>query len=104
MYGAYKNLTLKMFSETGTWFWAWAWLAKQRPKLLCQKIKSCQTMYGKERVKVRSAALPLRYKNRPVKITMYLGLDNIIRLSFSTNFNRCAILNVLNCLTKNYEP
>ena len=35
--------------------------------------------------------LPLPYKNRPVKITMYLGLDNIIKLKFPTNFDRCTI-------------
>ena len=48
-------------------FLAWAWLAKQRPKLSCQKINSCQTIYGKERVKVRSTTLPLRYKKDQLK-------------------------------------
>ena len=33
-----------------------------------------------------------------------MGLDNIIKLKFRTNFDRCAILNVLNCLTKDFEP
>ena len=42
-------------------------------------------------------------KERPVKITMYLGLDIIIKLKFTTIFDRCAILNVLNYLTKNFE-
>ena len=42
-------------------------------------------------------------KERPVKITMYLGLDIIIKIKFTTIFNRCAILNVLNYLTKNFE-
>ena len=32
---------------------------------------------------------------------MYFGLDIIIKLKFTTNVDRCAILNVLNCLTKN---
>ena len=68
------------------------------------KINSWQTIYGKERVKVRSAALPLRYKNGPVKITVHLGLDNITTLKLTRNFDRCAILNVLNRLTKNFEP
>ena len=54
-------------------------------------VNSCQNIYGKDRVKVRSTALPLRYKNRPVKITICLGLDNIIRLKFPTNFDRCTI-------------
>ena len=52
--------------------------------------------------------LPLRYKKkkkkRPVKITMYLGLDIIIKLKFTTDFDRCAILSVLNYLTKNRSP
>ena len=42
-------------------------------------------------------------KKRPVKITMYLGLDIIIKIKFTTVFDRCAILNVLNYLTKNFE-
>ena len=43
-------------------------------------------------------------QKRFVKITMHLDLDNIIKLNFTTNLNKCAILNVLNCLTKNFEP
>ena len=42
-------------------------------------------------------------KERPVKITMYLGLAIIIKIKFTTIFDRCAILNVLNYLTKNFE-
>ena len=42
-------------------------------------------------------------KERPVKIKMYLGLDIIIQLKFTANVDRCAILNVLNFLTKNFE-
>ena len=41
-------------------------------------------------------------KERPVKI-MYLGLDIIIKIKFTTIFDRCAILNILNYLTKNFE-
>ena len=33
----------------------------------------------------------------------YLLLDIITKLKFTTNFDRCAILNVLNYLTKNSE-
>ena len=40
---------------------------------------------------------------RPVKITMYFGLDIMIKLKFTTNFERCAIFNVLNYLTKNLK-
>ena len=42
-------------------------------------------------------------KKRPVKITMCLDLDIIIKLKLTTIFDRCAILKVLNYLTKNYE-
>ena len=48
--------------------------------------------------------MSLRCKKRPVKITMYLGLNIIIKLKFTTKFDSCAILNVLNSLTKNFEP
>ena len=47
---------------------------------------------------MRSTALPRRYNIRPVKITMYLGCDNIIKLKFLTHFDRCTILNVLRIL------
>ena len=42
-------------------------------------------------------------KKRSVKITMYLGLDIIIKIKFTTIFDRCAILNVLNFLSKHFE-
>ena len=64
---------------------------------------NCQNHLWRKTSKSAKYRLPLRYKKRPVKITMYLGLDNIIKLKFRTNFNRCAILNVLNGLTKNFE-
>ena len=34
---------------------------------------------------------------------MHVGLDNIIKLKFTTNFDRYAILNVLKCFTKNFS-
>ena len=43
--------------------------------------------------------MPLRYKKDPFK-----GLDIIIKLKSTTNFDICAILNVLDCLTKSFEP
>ena len=30
-------------------------------------------------------------QNGPVKITMHLGFDNIVKLKFPTNFDRCTI-------------
>ena len=55
-----------------------------------------------KRVKVRSTPATTLQKRR-VKITVYLGLDIIIKLKFTTIFDRCAILNILNYLTKNSE-
>ena len=74
----------------------------QRPKLPYQKINPCQNIYRKKRVKVRSTPATT-LKERTVKIIKYLGLDIIIKLKFTTIFERCAILNVLNYLTKNFE-
>ena len=65
--------------------------------------KAIVVIYEKKRVKVRSTTCHYATKN-PVKIAMHLDLDNIIKLKFTTNFDRCAILKVLNCLTKNFEP
>ena len=33
-----------------------------------------------------------------------MGSNKIIRFKFTTNFDRCAMLIVSNCLTKNFEP
>ena len=83
--------------------WPVLGLPSQRPMLSYQKINFCQNIYGKKRVKVRSTTCHYATKKRSVKITMYLGLDIIIKLQFTTDFDRCAILNVLNYLTKNFE-
>ena len=48
--------------------------------------------------------VPLRNKKRPAVITMNLALDNIIKLKFRTNFDRCVILNILNGVNKDFEP
>ena len=82
----------------------WPGLGLPRPKaiVVIPKINPCQNIYGKKRVKVRSTPATTLQK-RPVKITMYLGLDIIIKLKSTTSFDRCAILNVLNYLTKNFE-
>ena len=66
------------------------------------KINSCQNHLRKKMSKSVKYPWPLRYKKRSVEITLHLGLDNIIKLKFTTNFDRCAMLNVLNCLTKKF--
>ena len=67
-----------------------------------QKLNSCQN-HRIKRVKLRSIARHCATKKAD-KITMHLGLENIIKLKFTTNFDRCATLIVLNCLTKHFEP
>ena len=85
-------------------FLAWAWLAKAKGHSCHTKKSTLAKIFTeKKRVKVRSITGHYATKKRPVKITMYLGLDIIIKLKFTTNFDKRAILNVLNYLTKNFE-
>ena len=83
----------------------WPGLGLPRPKAIVV-IPNNQPLpkhLRKKRVKVRSTPATALQK-KPVKITMYLGSDIIIKLQFTTIFDTCAILNVLNYLTKNFEP
>ena len=89
-----------MSLRRNTCFLVWAWLAK---KVVIPKNQPLPKYLRKKRVKVRSTTATTLQKKRHVKITMYLGLDIMIKLKFSTNFNRCAKLNLLNYLTKNFE-
>ena len=104
MYRAYSLDQSTVAKQTR--FLAWAWLAKVKGYSCHSKNQLLPKPFTeKKRVKVRN--IPGYYdtkKKRSVKITMYLGLDNIIKLKFTTNFDRCAILNVLNCLTENFMP
>ena len=78
-------------------FWPGLGSPSQRPMVSFQKINHCQNITEKKkRVKVQSTACHYATKKGPVKI-MYLGMDIIIKLKFTINFDRCAILNVLNC-------
>ena len=83
----------------------WPGLGLPRPKaiVVIPKNQPLPKSLRKKRVKVRSTTGHYATKKRPVKIKMYLGLDIIIQLKFTINFDRCAILNVLNYLTKNFE-
>ena len=84
-------------------FLAWAWLAKPKANVVIQKNQPLPKYIRKKTSKSAKYHLPLHYKKRPIKITMYLGLDIIIKSKFTTDFDRCAILNVLNYLIKNFE-
>ena len=81
-------------------FWPGLGLPSPKAMLSYQKSTPAKIFSKKKRVKARSTAC---YKKTLVKITMYLGLDIIITLKFTTNFDRCARLNILNCLTKNFK-
>ena len=74
----------------------------QRPYLSYQKNQPLPKHLWKTS-KIANHACHYATKERPVKITMYLSLDIIIKIKFTTIFDRCAILNVLNYLTKNFE-
>ena len=80
----------------------WPGLGLPRPKaiVVIPKNQPLPKHLRKKRVKVRSTPATTLQNKRPVKITMYLGLDIIIKIKFTTIFDRCAILKVLNYLTK----
>ena len=67
------------------------------------KNQSLPNYLRKKASKSAKHRFPLRYKKDPLK-TMYLDLNSIVKLKFTTNYDRCAMLNVLNCLAKNFEP
>ena len=82
---------------------AWAWLAKAKGHSCHTKKSTLAKHLRKKTSKSAKHACHYATKERSVKITMYLGLDIIIKIKFTTIFDRCAILNVLNYLTKNFE-
>ena len=93
------------FSAVFVFRYIWPGLGLPRPKAIVV-IPQNQPLPKHLRKKTsKSAKHACHYatKERPVKITMYLGLDIIIKIKFTTIFDRCAILNVLNYLTKNFE-
>ena len=101
--GTSKIITELVLKIKQLGFWPGLGLPSQRPILSYQKVNLCQNINGKKLVKVRSTTCHLATKKRPVTITVYLGLEIIIKLKFTTDFDRCAILNILNYLIKNFE-
>ena len=90
----FKNVRNGFFRKS-----SWPGLGLPRPKAIVVIPKNQplpKYLREKKRVKVRSTTGHYATKKRPVKITMYLGLDIIIKLKFTTNFDRCEILTVLN--------
>ena len=63
-------------------FLAWAWLAKAKGHSCDTKKSTLAKVFTKKKTsKSAKYHRPLRYEKRPVKITMYLGLDIIMKLS-----------------------
>ena len=83
----------------------WPGLGLPRPKaiVVIPKNQPLPKHLRKKTSKSAKHAYHYATKERPVKITKYLGLDIIIKIKFTTIFDRCAILNVLNYLTENFE-
>ena len=81
-------------------FLAWAWLAKPKAKEVIPKFQPLPKHLRKtpSKRKERKKETSLENKNRCI-----FRLDIIIRYKFTTNFDRCAMLIVRNCLTKNFE-
>ena len=84
-------------------FWPGLGLPWPKGTVVIPKINSCQNHLRKKTSKSAKYRFATTLQKSPVKITMHLGLDNIIKLKLTTNFDRRAILNVLNCLTKYFE-
>ena len=83
----------------------WPGLGLPRPRAIAVISKNQPSPKHLRKKMSRSAKHACHYatKERPIKITKYSGLDIIIKIKFTTIFDRCAILNVLNYLTKNFE-
>ena len=97
---AYMSLTMVEFLIT-----FWSGLGLPRPKAIAVIPKYQPLPKHLRKITSKSAKHACHYatKKRPVKITMYLGLDIIIKFKFTTIFDSCAIVNVINYLTKNVE-
>ena len=72
-----------------SYFWPGLGLPSPKAKIIIPKLKLLPNHFTKKkkkkkkiRVKVRSTACHDATKKRPVKITMYLGLDITIKLKF----------------------
>ena len=97
---AIKNTALQLIR---TRFWPGLGLPRPKAIVVIPQNQPLPKHLRKKTSKSAKHACHYATKERPVKITMYLGLDIIIKIKFTTIFDRCAILNVLNYLTKNFE-
>ena len=101
---AFKGLYFHISSnKTCCCFWPGLGLPRPKAIVVIPKNQPLPKHLRKKTSKSAKHACHYATKERPVKITMYLGLDIIIKIKFTTIFDRCAILNVLNYLTKDFE-
>ena len=98
--GCYLRVSVSIFSMS---FWPGLGLPRPKAIVVIPQNQPLPKHLRKKTSKSAKHACHYATKERPVKITMYLGLDIIIKIKFTTIFDRCAILNVLNYLTKNFE-
>ena len=96
-------------------FLAWAWLAKPKAKVFMPNFQPLPKHLRKNPRKSAKYRIPLRRRRRgrrrkkkkknplKIKIHEYFFLTIIFRFKFIINFDRCAMLVVRNCLTKNFE-
>ena len=75
---------------------ALAWLVKPKVNVVIPNNQPLPKYLRKKKKRVPPATT---LQKRPVKIAVYLNLD-IIKFKFTKNFDRCAILSILNCLTR----
>ena len=92
-----------MYLNVYEFFWPGLGLPRPKAIVVIPKNQPLPKHLRKKTSKSAKHACHYATKERPVKITMYLELDIIIRIKFTTIFGRCAILNVLNYLTQNFE-
>ena len=95
--------TLQITDRLRTGFWPGLGLPRPKAIVVIPQNQPLPKHLRKKTSKSAKHACHYATKERLVKITMYLGLDIIIKIKFTTIFDRCAILNVLNYLTKNFE-
>ena len=96
-------MPISFFVHLSAYFWPGLGLPRPKAIVVIPKNQPLPKHLRKKTSKSAKHACQYATKERPVIITMYLGLDIIIKIKFTTIFDRCAILNVLNYLTKNFE-
>ena len=75
-----------------TYFWPGLGLPRPKAIVVIPKNQPLPKLLRKKTSKSAKHACHYATKERPDRITMYLGLDIIIKIKFTTIFDRCAII------------